>query len=181
MIKKITVALVIVFLSLTIYIYNGDPVVITRSEQELAENKATREIAKVLSKKYDLEVVGFGGSIHDTIEDMSLSFSCKRTLTLDEYRKLVVHCAEDYLEMINADLELKPYLHHYPFTSHDIFLMIFTYNEEGKRLAVGEMSCVSVMKGKVCFSIRKTKTSIEDRKEENFEEAKQLVDRGTKP
>lgn len=148
---------------------------IAYSKHEVIADDISAKVAKDLSEKYQIKPSGFGGMIHEDVKEMALSFDCFREMSSDEYRRLVVACTEYYLEEINSSEELRPYLHNYPFDSNNIDLAIYVFSENRERLNVGQLSCVHVIKGKIGYSFRKTEYSVETRKQENYEEAKQIV------
>jgi len=145
------------------------------SKHEVIANNVTAQVAKDLSKRYGLKAAGFGGSIHEDVEKMSLSFFCYREMRVDEYRKLIVECAEYYLKEINSNENLKPHLHNFPFDANNIHLAIFVFSKNRNRLDVGQLSCVSVINGKVGYSIRDTEYTVKRIQEETFEAAVRIV------
>lgn len=147
----------------------------SHSKHEILADRVTAQVAKDLSKRYGLKVVGSGGSVHEDVKKLALSFSYYGEMSQDEYRQLIVNCAEYYLGKINSEEELKPHLHNYPFDSKNIELSIFIFDENKKRLEVGELSCVYVINGKVVFSFRDSEYTVDTEHEEPYEEALRIV------
>lgn len=145
------------------------------SKQEKIADDIVAQVARSLSARFNLHPVGFGGSVHDAVEKVSLSFNCNRQMSQDEYRKLVVKSANYLLEKINNNNQLEPYLRNYPFDSNNIELSIFIFAEDGSRVQLGEISCVTVINGKVAYSIRETEFTTIWILEESFEDAKRIV------
>jgi len=155
------------------YAYGNNPFIY--SKHEIIADKVIAQVAKDLSKIYNLQAVGYGGSMHEDVEEMSLSFSCHRKMTRKEYRKLIVNCSEYFLNEINSNEELRPHLHNFPFTSNHILLFIFVFSENGTELGIGQLSCVSVIKGKVNYSVHETEYTVKTGFEEPYSEALRLV------
>ncbi|CCB90056.1 hypothetical protein [Simkania negevensis] len=145
------------------------------SNHEIIANKLIAQVAKDLSKRYKIRAVGFGGAIHEQVEELSLSFECCRTMSIDEYRDLLVHCAEDFLDQVNSNEEIRPYLQNYPFSSKNIDLTIYVHSENKKRFDVGQLSCLAIQKEKIVYYYRDSEYTIELLKAEAYEEAKKIV------
>lgn len=148
---------------------------IAYSKHEMIADNISAKVGKDLAAKYQIKPVGFGGMMHEDVKKMSLMFDCCREMSLDEYRRLVVVCTEYYLNEINSSEELKPHLHNFPFDSNNIELVLFVFSKDRKELEIGQLSCVNVIKGKVGYSFRDTEHTIETRKQEGYEETKQIV------
>ncbi|WP_231919513.1 hypothetical protein [Simkania negevensis] len=138
-------------------------------------NKLRSQVAKEIAKTYDLKPVGFGGAIHEKIEELALSFDCCRTLTIHEYRDLLVHCAEYFLNRINSNEEIRSYLQNYPFDSKNIDLTIYVHSEDKKRFDVGQLASLAVIKGKIVYHYRDSEYTVKTLKREDYEEAKKIV------
>jgi len=149
--------------------------VFSYSKHEVIAHRVSADVAKTLSKRYQMELVGFGGAIHEDVEKLSLSFNCYRTMNMAEYRNLIVQSAEFFLSEVNSNEELKPFLHNYPFDSNHIDLAIYVFSEDRQRLKVGQLSCVHLIKGKISYSIRDTEHTVKPMQAEDYESAKQLV------
>ena len=145
------------------------------SNHEIIANKLIAQVAKDLSKRYKIKPVGFGGAIHEKVEELALSFDYCRTLTIDEYRDLLVHCAEYFLDQINSNEEVRPYLQNYPFNSQNIYLCIYVLSENKKRFDVGQLSSLKVVKGKIVYHYRDSEYTVEVLKTDDYEEAKKIV------
>ena len=88
-------------------------------------NRVKSEAARELISKYPLKLVGFGGGAVYGVRVLSLSFEVKKNVTIDEARKLILDCAEIFLEKINNDHEIRPYLSEYPYPVSRIKLRFF--------------------------------------------------------
>jgi len=144
-----------------------------KSPASILSQAINEEVAREIAKRYGLDYVGFGGSVHDVIEKMSLSFACYREMSLDDYKRLVIHCTQDYLKKINGHQEAQQFLRPYPFDANHIELSIFVFDEKKRILKGGKLTCIGVMKGNICYERVKKGRYMECFKVENFEEMKQ--------
>lgn len=173
MINFLRLLLFFVFLGASCVTWGGNKMIY--SKPSVIANNAIAQVAKDLEKRYNLKSAGFGGAIHEEVEELALSFNCYRTLSIDEYRKLLIQCAEYFLDQINSNENLKPYLKNYPFNTQNIHLCIFVRSEEKKRFDVGELSCLAVLNGKIVYYYRDSEYTVDSSKREDYEEAKKIV------
>jgi hypothetical protein len=100
-------------------------------------------------RQRNLYAVGIGSSIPENVEKFIIRFKSQEYLTQDQARNLMVHCANDLLISINSDREVRPYLHHYPFTSEDIDIMICFVDDHDQLLQYPFIGLVSIADGKI--------------------------------
>jgi hypothetical protein len=87
---------------------------------------------KRLAKKYGMSTSGAGGAAReDGIWLMSIAFDRHGDPICEaEARKLIISCVNDFLEAVNKDETLKPFLKNYPFTAKNLELRIFNYDKD---------------------------------------------------
>ena len=73
--------------------------------------------SKSAKEKFGLRTQGTGSSMCDGVSNLAMAFDLdiKEGLNVDEVRKLYIKSSEAFLEKINGDVKLKPYLKSYPF------------------------------------------------------------------
>ena len=84
------------------------------------------------SKKYSLDCHGAGGAMMHSISELCFSSYCYRKMDMDQARVLYVQMIEDFLELVNTDAAVRPFLHHYPLSIDGIDLTI-SFEEKGTR------------------------------------------------
>lgn len=99
--------------------------------------------AKILTKRHNMYVIGTGGGFIGHVNMLALSFQIWKTIDQNETRMLIVDCIEEFLCQINSDEEIRQYLKHYPFTSADIEIEIYSHNEKGGPVYDPAISVVS--------------------------------------
>ena len=80
------------------------------------------DYATQLRKNEGLFLSGVGGGMINNIDLISMTFVCCRKTSIDEARNLYVQVMQGYLQRINRDEEIRPYLVQYPFTWDNIDL-----------------------------------------------------------
>lgn len=71
-------------------------------------------MAKLLSQRHHMKVVGMGGGLVDRVNVLGLSFPVQGVLRKEQLRKILIDCVETFLAAINANEELRPSLKNYP-------------------------------------------------------------------
>jgi hypothetical protein len=85
-----------------------------------------------LEKAYDILHVGYkmkGKFLH-----LELCFDVPRKMSKNESRKLLLNCAQEFMNDINANEELRPYLLEYPFTLHNVGINFYLGESDGADL-----------------------------------------------
>ena len=89
--------------------------------------------------------------------------------------EILVYCAEYFLDQINSNEEIRPFLQNYPFKAENIDLAIYVLSENKQRFDVGQLSCIHLIRGEVAYSYRNTEYTVKTLKTEDYEEAKKIV------
>lgn len=117
-------------------------------------NGITTKIAKKLEKERNLYLVGTGGGMMDDVEMMAMSFYMYDEVDLEKARKLLLYIVNSYLEDINTNKDIHPYLHNKPFTAKNIEIRIWFFNSNRERLSPEKIFHVSALEGKLSYYIR---------------------------
>lgn len=100
--------------------------------------KYAREIVddycSYVEKTYQLYCYGRGGGFIDNFNNIDLSFNGAKDLSVIEARILIIECTQELLRRINHDVQIKPYLSHYPFTEKGINLLISPRKKNGDKV-----------------------------------------------
>jgi hypothetical protein len=84
------------------------------------------QASKILYEKYGFISTGAGGSMYDKVRSLSLRLRTKEPMNKDTARAFLVNSALDFLEIINNDKEIRPYLIKYPATLENVDVAIFS-------------------------------------------------------
>ena len=130
--------------------------------------------AKKLGAKYGMEHCGTGGGGRDGIWLMSLSFQRFGShLNEEDARKLIINCSNDFIESINNDETIRPFLKIYPFSAKNIDLTIYNYQENGRWIYYPDIFIENNAEGKIAFYTKdeSEKYGYKTEKYETYEEA----------
>jgi hypothetical protein len=97
-----------------------------------------------LSKKHKMEFVGVSGGMMDSVYMIGLRFQMRRPMEREEARMRLVDCAEELIEAVNSNEEIRPHLQDFPFTTKNIEVVIFISDETGRGLYDPDISVVSL-------------------------------------
>lgn len=171
--KKLHIIFIFSFLILSSFLFNQrkKPPYITIAD------KITANTINIIEKKYPLTCIGEGGGMMKCVEMMSISFTCNRILEKNEARRLIVDAAEIYLNQINSNEQIRPYLKNYPFTIENIEIRIFISDAKGYDVYDPNIAVVSVIDKNVLYKTQEKdqKYGYKSRVFESYEEAKNIV------
>jgi len=156
--KKILLIILfpIVAVLLCILLFN-DPYM---SQAEKHAKSILGRTAKIIEKKYGLQPSGSGLAMPGgNLKEFMLSFDTKKEFTKEEIRMLLIECANEMLEQINTDQEIRIAMVTYPFTEKNVDLIIYNYDQNRRtpgdpqiataRLSGGTLKYHTVEKGTV--------------------------------
>jgi hypothetical protein len=119
----------------------------TKSESELVKmdtiaDQLSLNFSKKMKEKFGFDLLGMGGGGFHDFNALSMHFNSPNVLELSEARILILEVVSEFLNSINSDKNIKPYLRNYPFDASNIrFLIGFTKNNqypiEGKVAFIG--------------------------------------------
>ena len=125
----------------------------TMSPHGQALYEYANKIGKKLEKKYEMYSLGVGGgATPEGIWLMSISFNrYGKPITETEARKLIISCVDDFLDSINNNDELRPFLKEYPFTSKNLDITIFNFNNNDFLYLFPLIAVVNNSRGKIGY------------------------------
>lgn len=117
------------------------------SNYEKMADKITMKTAQKLEKERNLVLIGIGGGMMRNIRMMAMSFVYKHEISVGEGRSLLIAALEEYINAVNSNEEIRPYLVNYPFDPKNIEIRIFIHNPDNSPVAEGKISVISAIKG----------------------------------
>ncbi len=137
--------------------------------------KVRNDAIDSLTKRYAMESTEFGcGGMFDCVQDLSLTFEIKGPKTKEELRRIMVDCLDTFLNAINNDKQVRPYLLTYPFTLEEIYLTIYVRDKNNGYVYYPEISSVSILLDGITYTTydqEKKRTELA----ETYEEAKKII------
>lgn len=134
---------------------------------------------KRLEQKYQMKqcAVGLGGV---QVWLMALSFQrYGDPLTEEEARKLIINCVNDFLDAVNNDEQIRPFLKDYPFTAKNLDLKILNYSKNQILHYFPHVAIVTNTRGKIGFFTQtpSTECGYHTEKYETYDEAVAILKR----
>lgn len=135
-------------------------------------DEISHEFLVLAKTKYGLTCSGSGGALMDRVNVISLSLdSREQDFDIKRARRLIIDCSEDYLERVNNNEEIRPYLSHFPFTEKGIRFSISFRNPQDDAIKLAFLS-----QGNVVYSvIDPDQKPYVTKHKETYEEAREIV------
>lgn len=139
-------------------------------------NAVQKKVAVQLKKEEDLYPCGTGAQMLNQIEMLALSFDYYQKIDIQEGRKLLLRCVDTFLESVNIDEPIRPYLADYPFAPENLQIRIFVHDQNYKNFGPGSLSVISIVDGVLEYDIRDPETDrLKTIYSETYEEAVQKI------
>ncbi|NGX42702.1 MAG: hypothetical protein K940chlam7_00986 [Chlamydiae bacterium] len=132
-------------------------------------------------KQYRMVCSLEGGEFLGQINGIHLGFDTIGPMSVEELRRLIVQVAEELLDRINADEEIREYLANYPFRSTNLELSIWLRGSDLERIKnkganTDLLYGAVLLHGKLRFVIEnEEKPSLQTVKRETYDEALEIV------
>jgi hypothetical protein len=139
-------------------------------------NKITMNFANKMKQKKNLLFCGSGGAMMGNIQEMHVSFNYYTLIDIPFARKLLIECAKEYLQDINDNIEVQPYLHDHPFTAKNLEISIFTYNTDGRGVLYPNLRNACLYQG-IIYYFGDDGEKFVTIKEEPYDEAVKIVEK----
>lgn len=124
-----------------------------------------------------LDACGYGGAMMGDIRKINIHFDTNQCLQKAAMRKLIVRKAEELIQAMNQDKELRPYLHDYPCGIRNIELSI-SYHKN-KNSTYPHVRNAQIFRGLVLYStFEKSEDWFITETDETWEEAVENVHGG---
>jgi hypothetical protein len=171
--------LLILFL-LILFSCSKDGSILQKKENDLHKETDMYEVIQIVSKKlqikYGLQLVGIGGGADEKgvwSLDASYKYSGPKILEIEEARKIILNCIEEFLWEANNNLEFRPAMKEFPFSSKNIGILIITYDEKGNLVHFPYISVISHGDGIINYKSLDTKITLPyvNNRRETYEEA----------
>ena len=139
---------------------------------EEMSNALTTVAGRKLKKEKNLCPFGFGGQGNKVLR---LCFCYYQMVNMKEARELLVYAVNEFLEIVNNNQDVKPYLHNWPFTEKNIDIVIYFYLPSGYSVPPKELTIVSSNEGRIKFYNRGPDGRLFVFHRETFDEAEQII------
>ena len=146
-------------------------------EYDREAHKSTHKAINRLGKEKQLRAIGTGGGMMGDIYCIAGSFQFFHPVTQMEARQLLVDAVDVYLQEINSNKVVRPYLHEYPFPVKDIEIRVWIKNPDRPNVAADQIEYMSAINGVLCYDLPDKPGSYKNNllHEETYEEAVQIL------
>jgi hypothetical protein len=124
-------------------------------KDELLVSDINKQVTLKFKKEKNLCCIGSGAEMMYEIKMLSLSFNYYNEIDIAKGRELLVFAASEYLDAINTNVELRPYLDHWPFTANDIRINIGILKSTGKEVDLEKISFLSAEENMLMYYPKK--------------------------
>ena len=110
-------------------------------------DKVVNSYLKDVKSENELYLFGRGGGMIDDIKTISLTFLSYENKNIENVRLEIVQNVENLLIKINESIEVRPYLHEYPFTPNVIYFCIiycFPLDPHCQPLATSQLWSIAI-------------------------------------
>ncbi len=151
---------------------NQNNLEIPKSEQSV--NRLLHQISVLFDKKYKLQtcatIVSMPGG---EVRLLGFHSHIKGPLSREHIRKILINSAQDFLDFVNSNDSIKPYLKNYPFEIKNIEIIIIITNSKGIGLDDPYIGIAEIFREKIVYQnlITTDIPSIKSEFEESYEEA----------
>lgn len=145
-------------------------------DYEKIANKITARVGKKLEENKDFHLIGTGGAMMNDIQMMMMAFQYYQIVDIETARELLVYSVEEYLSAINSNEEIRPYLHHYPFTSENIKIDLYFLKPDCSSVPFGEINIAAASRGELIYYTESSPISPLHRKhKETYQDALKAI------
>lgn len=124
----------IVYVLISMLLFTG---CVHRSAPHVAlADQQMHSFVKEMFKDKQLYVSGAGGSLMEDIKQLGIDFTSydNQRLSVAEARKLIVEITEKFIDEINRNEKIRPYLSKFPVDCNNVALAISFYEKPHKRI-----------------------------------------------
>ncbi len=149
---------------------------------DIFERQLIDRFAEEMENDLGLSCDGTGGKFHDKLEYIEMSFNLVGRATVNEARQWAIYVHKRFLDTLNADENLRPYLIEFPFPPDRAGVSIAFCNPDGSKQSGGSVYYISLIGDLLSYS---SIDAFNDRflslHKEEYEDALKKVTPGQKP
>jgi hypothetical protein len=138
-------------------------------KNEKFRSQLIQDFSKDMQKNKHLTLIAIGGGQNGRL--FCLSYVTQKKLNLEQARKLLIDVCEGFLERVNNDQQLRPYLVGYPYNSTNIDVMIRFVDHNNDRTQPPYIALASNHQGKVFYNTSTISEELSHLHKETYEEA----------
>jgi hypothetical protein len=148
------------------------------SQAERTVDHLIGELEKRLTTKYHLEAVGVSVSMpRGIVKKLGIDFDIEGPLSKGELRKILIHSSKDFIEYVNANQDIQPFLEKRPFKIENVEITLFLMDSSGINIDHPDIGIAGIKQGVLYYRtlIDSDMTPAKTRTEESYEEAVRIL------
>lgn len=119
-----------------------------------------------------IEVVGIGGSYTGELRYVRTAFKIKAKVDPSQARNLIVPEVKKIMNLFDANKEIRPYLHNFPFTYRNVSYSLSFRDKRGEYYTDGSVAFACIFKDGISYAVHNPITNqFEDILVESWDEA----------
>ncbi len=152
----------------------------TLSLGESQSMKVMTDFSQNYMKPQGFLLSGIGSAMPDKIHELDVDYTSSIYVNVEQARKLFIDNSQIFLNEINGDTILRPYLVEYPFTEKNIAFTLSFENERAQMYPPPYIAYVSIINSKIYYHFYLAEQEkLLNIHEETYQEALKIV-RGVK-
>ena len=150
-------------------------------EERKIMNQSVNDIVTIFEKEmkdqFGLMCTSLGGGMAYDVDEIGIGFLLNQQTSIEEARELEIRATERFVELINTNESIKPYLRDPPWNQNRARVRITFYNEYGEDYPEGVRLILQAHETVFYFGPKKTPKEVGITiKEEPYAEAKAFVE-----
>ena len=135
-----------------------------------------------MHEQYHSACFSRGGAMMTDIKSLKMSLWVQDSVTIDEARDIMVTFTELFLEAVNENPDLRPYLANFPFQPDNLGLMVAFLNEDCSETVEPEVDSVILANGTIYYAANALESIFvsNDLQTETYDEALLIFKTGRK-
>lgn len=149
-----------------------------RPQEDILSDRRIIKTGKRLEQKYNMSISSIGGATKEGLWLLTVTFNRRgEPMTIEEGRRVIIDCIQEYLKDINNDEKLRPYLKVYPFTIDNLDVAIINSAKDGSLVFDPILELITSRQEKIIYRTRDPadKYKYKYTFEETYEEALGIV------
>lgn len=117
------------------------------------QQESDKIVSKFLKEIRPLKIrpSGIGGGSIDEINTVSVFLTCYQNLNLDEAKNLHARLLLRLINDYNSNVQIRPYLHNFPFTHDNFHFMISFEDASFKRVSSEYIALILIAKNRIFY------------------------------
>ncbi|MBS4162988.1 Uncharacterized protein PRO82_000269 [Candidatus Protochlamydia amoebophila] len=143
------------------------------SQQSYLSDLIVKNFAKRMKQERDLNLEAIGGSVYNGIRKFTLGFRREGIpLNKEESKKLIIEITEEFINEVNRNEMIRPYLIDYPISNINVSMSIFNYDFDGNFIHAPFVSSIAADNNKIVYFFKGNKSLYDYKNEhEKYDEA----------